>query len=601
MNTLWSISTTIREAERIIGFLKTACELDSEIWNTETQIKFQILLIKNRQYLNDPDNTQSFNKLSTKQTELLKNKSINMTYEQAKDIFVAKEYNDPPMRGRQSMSPLQKLGLVYIIDNRIHISSVGQKLANGEIEFNDFMLDSLLKFQYPNPYEKGFKTWNTKPFINTLRLIKQVNKLCSEKGLHEKGISKIEFGIFVLSLTSYSLVDEVAKRILEFRKNYESLISEEAKDNFTKNYISNYLKDFKNPISNVKEYTDNMIRYLRLTKYIYIRGKYTNTYIDLEPRRKTEIDSILNTDNGCAQIYTHSEWRNYMGVYGTYKLPFETYEKITQIATEIQTDINHIETKLGLPLSSPKIPNSIESLKQFINNRRADRTRLQNLKIKQDYHANTSKIEEAIASLEDIRKRNKSKLVNKFSIELEKWTNVALNILNDSKLIKPNAPVGDDNEPIYTAPNGVPDIECYYDSFGAICEVTMLTSRDQWYNEGQPVMRHLRQFENNNPDKPNYCLFIAPSLHTDTVNTFYMAVKYEYEGKTQKIIPITIRQLEEILSTIKELSNQGKVLRHCNIMDLYEKCSNLTSVSNSKGWLDHICKEISNWKNNLLL
>ena len=333
------------------------------------------------------------------------------------------------------------------------------------------MLDSLLKFQYPNPYEKGFKTWNTKPFINTLRLIKQVNKLCSEKGLHEKGISKIEFGIFVLSLTSYSLVDEVAKRILEFRKNYESLISEEAKDNFTKNYISNYLKDFKNPISNVKEYTDNMIRYLRLTKYIYIRGKYTNTYIDLEPRRKTEIDSILNTDNGCAQIYTHSEWRNYMGVYGTYKLPFETYEKLTQIATEIQTDINHIETKLGLPLSSPKIPNSIESLKQFINNRRADRTRLQNLKIKQDYHANTSKIEETIASLEDIRKRNKSKLVNKFSIELEKWTNVALNILNDSKLIKPNAPVGDDNEPIYTAPNGVPDIECYYDSFGAICEV----------------------------------------------------------------------------------------------------------------------------------
>ena len=98
MKTLWSISTTIREAERIIGFLKTACELDSEIWNTETQIKFQILLIKNRQYLNDPDNTQSFNKLSTKQTELLKNKSINMTYEQAKDIFVAKEYNDPPMR-----------------------------------------------------------------------------------------------------------------------------------------------------------------------------------------------------------------------------------------------------------------------------------------------------------------------------------------------------------------------------------------------------------------------------------------------------------------------------------------------------------------------
>ena len=65
METLWSMSTTVREAERIIGFLKTAIELEGELWTKENQEKFQILLIKNRQYLNDPDNTQSFNKLSS--------------------------------------------------------------------------------------------------------------------------------------------------------------------------------------------------------------------------------------------------------------------------------------------------------------------------------------------------------------------------------------------------------------------------------------------------------------------------------------------------------------------------------------------------------
>ena len=98
-----------------------------------------------------------------------------MTYEEAKGIFEAKEYQDPPMRGRQSMAPLIKLGLVYIVgdDKKIVISDVGKKLANGDIEFNDFMLDALLKFQYPNPYESGFQNWNTKPFINTLKLIKK--------------------------------------------------------------------------------------------------------------------------------------------------------------------------------------------------------------------------------------------------------------------------------------------------------------------------------------------------------------------------------------------------------------------------------------------
>ena len=48
-----------------------------------------------------------------------------------------------------------------------------------------------------------------------------------------------------------------------------------------------------------------MIRYIRLTKYIYIRGKYVHTYIDLEPRRMTELNSILENDDveGAKKIY----------------------------------------------------------------------------------------------------------------------------------------------------------------------------------------------------------------------------------------------------------------------------------------------------------
>lgn len=602
MEALWSMSTTIREGERIVGFLKTACELEGKFWNEENQIKFQILLIKNRQYLNNPDNRQIYNKLNSEQCSWLRNKEVEMTYEQAKSIFDSKRYKDPSMRGRQSMSPLVKLGLVYMIGDKkeITISNVGKKLAKNEIDFADFMLEALLKFQYPHPYDSGFQTWNTKPFINTLKVIKRVNELCISRNIKAKGISTTEFGIFCLSLKDYRDIDRVAERILDFRKEYESYAIESDKTAFRDSYIEEYLSEFNNPVKNVKEYTDNMIRYLRLTKYIFIRGKYSNTYIDLEPRRMIEINSILESDNGSAKEYTEEEWRNYMGVYGTYNFPFETIEVLTKIASELEKDINNIEDNLSIEKTSVVIPTMKEELKNIIKSRREYRTKLQNLEIKKDYRSDVSKIDEVIEALEDIRTRNSSKLAKKFSIELEKWSNIALNILNDSKYIKPNYPVGDDNEPTYTAPSKVADIECYYESFDAICEVTMLTSRDQWYNEGQSVMEHLRNFENKNSQSPNYCLFIAPAIHQSTLNTFYTSVKYEYEGVPQKIIPITISQLESILATIKELTLSGKQFKHTDLMFFYEKCTDTKEFTNSSNWLEYISHTLKTWEMSLL-
>lgn len=596
---LWSMSTTVREAERIIGFLKTAQELEGQAWTNENQEKFQILLIKNRLYLCDPDNSQIYNNLNNKQCELLKNKEIKMSFSQAEDIFYSKDYREPPMRGRQSMSPLVKLGLVFMVpkdDNSrvkyITISSVGKKLCNNEISFEDFMLDCLLKYQYPNPLESSYRDWNTKPFINTLRLIKRVNELCEENNMSAKGITKTEFGIFCLSMKSFQDVDSVAKTIIEFRKNLISIPNDQ-QENFINNFTKEYLKNFVSPEHNIKEYTDNMIRYIRLTKYIYIRGKYNNTYIDLEPRRMTEINSILETDNGSAKNYSRDQWIDYMGTYNSYIKPFETPEKLITIQNEITQEIYELEMQLGIKHKTINIP--LNDLKEEIEKLRNYRTELQNLVLKQEYHQHTEKINEAVNSLNDIITHNRANLAKKYSIELEKWTNVALNIINDAEEIHPNAPVGDDNEPIYTAPSGVADIECIYNNFVSICEVTTLTNRDQWFNEGQPVMRHLRNYENSHLDKPGYCLFVAPSIHVDTINTFFMAVKYEYEGKSQKIIPITISQMIKILEIIKELLDKGKKFSHLSLKGFYDSCLDISSLSGSNEWKSHIVKCLDTW------
>lgn len=592
MEQLWSMSTTLREADRIIGFAKTAFELNGEIWNKENQIKYQVLLIKNRHYLS-PSNQQSFNNLNNEQIELLSDLNHDFSFGEAFDIFNAKNYADPPMRGRQSLSPLKKLGLVYIKNNKIYCTDICLRLIEGTISLEEFMFDSLIKYQYPNPMESEYLNWNTKPFINTLRLIKAVNKLTVRNQIKSKGISTIEFGIFALSLKDYRQVDYVAEKIINFRKIYENLNYNQKKV-FVLEYIDEYLYDFKNAKKNVFEYTDNVIRYLRLTKYIYLRGKYSNTYIDLEPRRMIEIDSLLEFDYGKAIDYSKNEWYEFIGSYGSYVLPFENPSSLKQIAKNIFDENNTLKIDLGIQPKKIEYYNDTFDLKLQILELREERTSLQNLKLKNEYHRNYQKIDEALRILQEILNRNSNNLVNKFSIELEKWANVALNIINDALLIKPNTKVGDDNEPIFTAPAGVPDIECYYQTFNSICEVTMLTGRDQWFNEGQPVMRHLREFEKRNYDKDCYCLFIAPRLHVDSLNTFMMANKYGYEGKKQKIVPITIRQLISLLSNLKKNLMNGYTVSHKDFKKLLDSCLEIELITTTSEWLNHLEDQIIN-------
>ena len=44
----WSISTTVRNPERLRNFLKVLKKIEGEIWNNETQCKYQILLIQRK-------------------------------------------------------------------------------------------------------------------------------------------------------------------------------------------------------------------------------------------------------------------------------------------------------------------------------------------------------------------------------------------------------------------------------------------------------------------------------------------------------------------------------------------------------------------------
>jgi hypothetical protein len=277
-------------------------------------------------------------------------------------------------------------------------------------------------------------------------------------------------------------------------------------------------------------------------------------------------------------------------------LPWEEKNELLKIYQTTLDDIKNLEVQMSIATYTFSLENEeIEYLKSEIEKLREYRHKLQNIELKQQLQ-DVSQIDEVMDKLTNIRNQDL-----KPSIALEKYITHALNIINDANEIKANSILSDDNDFIFTAPANKPDIECFYENFNSVCEVTMLTNRDQWHNEGQPVMRHFRDFENVSSHQDNYCLFVAPSMHRDTINTFWMSVKYEYEGNPQKIIPLNISQIIQILETIKELKLQNKPFLHLNFKHFLDEIIGLkNSVTNSDEWLRAIPTILNDFKQELL-
>ncbi|GAB6391318.1 MAG: AlwI family type II restriction endonuclease [Treponematales bacterium] len=599
---LWSITTTVRNPERIRSFLQVFKELEGQVWNGETQKRFQILLIQRKVYgFNEPQFEKT---LSPEQMGALY--LDNFTYEQAANILESKNYEGGgEMRGRQSYNPLEKMGLAYLdADDKIHITDFGRLFLADDYDLGDVFFRSFLKWQYPNPDANKYSAadgYNVKPLIATFHLINKVNTLCAKNGVKEKGVSRVEFALFFTTLSNYHSISETAEKLLAFRKEYERKSTKEAQKNYAEKYFNDNFSAYES-WKNANEYTDNLIRYFRLTRFFYLRGN--DYFIDLEPRRRVEIDALLETDNASALTFTSRlEYAAYLGDIAKPELPWETKAKLQEVIAVLLQDIETAENSLlEKHIARPQRPqidtasNNTDALKNAIELLREYRRTL----FDAETHAQGQElqtIEYCVQSLQNI-----FSLADKKPVELERIVTLGLHILNDAIGIRPNYPVGDDNEPTFTAPANKPDIECYYQSFNSICEVTLLSNRSQWFNEGQPVMRHLRDFESAHTGKQTYCLFVAPKIHRDTGNTFWVSVKYEYEGQSQKIIPVTIQQFTEILSFLLAARKQkgNYHLPHGKIQELFDIIVSETAHQTSApDWLATIPAIIKTWGRSL--
>lgn len=602
----WSISTTVRNPYRLRNFLSVLKNLEGKPFDYENQIKYQILLIQNKYY--KPTN------LTKDQETYFNDMEIDMPFDVAKKIFDAQNYKDPAMRGRNSVAPLNKMGLCIAKNStkEVKITPLGEYFLSDNYDLGKIFFIHFLKWQLPNPDSKSFSEtdgFNIKPFIGSLHLINEVNKLWFNAGYKPIGINKDEFSLFIPTLIDFNDIKQQAKKLIEYRMGVKAQKNNKNKKEFKDIFKENFAKSFLNTnekdkiekfLENLKDYGDNTIRYFRLTRFLYIRGG--GFYVDFEKRREIELEELLATDNGAPLNFKNTnQYVEYLSDIKQPILPWETNVQLYKIANNLNNDIKRYI--INLKSKKQKIPIfkflnfqklEMEELKQYIESLRIFRRKLQEIEMYFESQ-DLSKIQEYIEELRNIHNSQ-----NKKSVELERLLTLALNALNDALEIKPNYPVGDDNEPTFTAPANKPDIECFYEKFNSVCEVTMLTDRSQWYYEGQPVIRHVREFEKKYVEKPVYCLFIAPKLHQDTIETFWFAIKHGYKGTTQNIIPLSISQFIRLLEILLEKKEQNRRFTHDDLLYLYEQIIDLTNnVAHSDEWVEQIPHTISTWQKSI--
>lgn len=557
----WSISTTLRNPERIVAFLKVLARFEGQIFDENVQGKYFKELIKTKVY--KPTGLSDYYNNKFEEPEEFTDKELEEILSQVN--YENKSFNNDQnkayaFRGRTAVSNMTKMGLAIAKESMgaVKITELGRKLIDGEIDLVNVFFRYFLKWQLPNPTERGYKDFNIIPFIAAMHVISKVNRKWEELGNKPVGVSKEEFSLFLTTLIDYRDIEDRVEKIIEFRKEKKALNKNEAQRYVDRRFIETAIEVFKlNPadkkkietkVNNLYDYGDSAIRYFRQTKLFYYRGN--GRYVDLAPTRKVEIDRLLeNYDGSAIEFEDADEYLNYMSDINKPALPWENlddlksvYENLLEKADSLQIEINNQYRGQALHQFS-LVKKNLESINDYNMEisylREVIKTLNNDLSILRE--RSLENIDIYIKKLSELANRRKS-VSGQDPLNLEYYVTLSLMALDDAKEISPNYSVGDDNLPLFTAPGNNPDIECFYSSFNMICEVTLLRGRDQWFNEGQPVMRHLRDFEEReqNRSADNYCLFIAPNIHRDTLNTFWMSVKLGYEGKIQKIVPLTI-------------------------------------------------------------
>lgn len=604
MPEVWSINTTIRNPERLRDFLWVLSKFEGQIFDNDKQAEYQKALIKNKLYT--PRRTPEHLKMEYENPEPFNDQDTE-------EIFSV--VSDPDWRGRTSVSKCNQMGLAIALKSHgpVVITELGKDfLENDFSKDENFFFNYFVKWQLPNPLEDGYDNFDINPFLSTLYIINKVNDLEESKGNKRKGISKNEFALFLITLRDHKDINDVCESIIQFREDSKKssdqnlFFKEKLSEKVIEIYDVHTLRDINKKCNNIQDYADSVIRWFRKTQYIMYRG--SKRYVDISPSRLEQAKQLVDNLSLSSNHYSDKEsYRKYLSNKDLPLLPWESdLETKKRIIINLGNLIDEKQKAIDDGFPGRRI-NYFETTPVFSSDVRLDDLREMESEYREHYdiifnelktleESNLKNLSKYIDELYDLGNLTKNSTRRNAPLCLEWYTSLSLMALDDALQIKPNIVKADDGLPLFTAGGGLADIECFYESFNLIVEVTLIKSRNQIPNEVLPISRHYSDMVEKHDSKPCYCLFLAPLIHRDAMNQFYFFINQGFEGKELNLIPLTINQYVNILNIVLENSTNGKLINHKLIEKfLKDTLNDLKRENNSRKWSDIIDKSIEEW------
>jgi len=467
----------------------------------------------------------------------------------------------------------------------IALTDVGKQLLSGK-RTNEVIARQLFKFQLPSPYHKisRDRLFNVKPYLELLRLVKELGN-----------ISKMEIAIFFLQLTHYKKFDRIVNAIKKFRnearkhkgnrkafidarftKEILKIYTTEIRDNDLKTRQSDddSLKKFiKTKKSNLIDYADAYIRYLRATQLVTVDKK--NFRIVVAPSRIDEVNFILkNVAREPLHFRKEADFKKYL---------FSPVSLIllTDNREYLKRRLYTLSVRFDQKANIDTLKDLVEKAEEKIISSTIQRTEI----VLRSY--------KEFSDVMDLLDRILRKEMPDPSLYLEWNAWRAVVMLNYAKHVKGNFSIDLDGVPLNTAQGKLPDIEIEYDGFKLILEVTLSTGNKQYEMEGEPVARHFGNIQRMSIE-PVYCLFIAPKISEGALAHFFNLNKLNtkaYGGKT-RIVPISINQFVKMLTVARvNKFNKSKTLK--SFLDSIIERN--FSVKDEWVWYKYISQSVSSW------
>ena len=593
----WSISTSIRNPERIPDFMRAIALMEGRTWDVQAQTDYYIhqIALRIRSKIRRTN-------LSPESLAALDGPTETLTFEQAKKIYDENEYVGDGMRGRQDIKVLSNFGLVNKTD-KVVITSLGRAFLDNKVELSEVMLNFDFKWQVPEPEHSLYTSENgfgIRPFIGTLALIKKVNELWESEGNNPVGLTWTEFCIYAPTLTHYSNIDKWAQRIIGNRKKALGLPAKEKEKKETaliNMFLEEHMEDgdtLESLKNTLKDYGDNAFRYFKQTRMLKLRGG--GFHVDISEVSSLQAQMLIEAEEYKPINFGSAlEYREYMEDLTSFTPPWATPENAKHVEDELVKLLEErgvAPTKVPTLKTSTNIPSLLKEDPKIAHLRQT----LTDLNL-QDLANQASSYEFLISCAEDYERLKRKKDIAeaeekklKQPAQLEYLSFKAFLSINDLVKIKPNYPTDDEGNPLFTAGAGVADLEVFYEDFNLICEVTMLTDRSQWVAEGQPVQRHLFEFSQKHPDKDVIGVFLAPVVHADTRNTFKQAFYGGYgSSDSLKIVPFDFNTWIEIINQLSKAREQGQNINQKGFFRFLESClPDKNKMENTDAWWNRL-------------